>query len=132
LISLQIPQSENDWKLVGKEFEKKWNFPHCIGETDGKHVEIRKPPGTGSYYFNYKHLFSIVFMTIVNANYEFIMVDVGANGRFSDGGVFPNTLLYEKLLQKQLCIPESDNLPQTNVKIPYVWSGLMLFRSWKI
>jgi hypothetical protein len=95
---LQIPRSKNDWKLVGKEFEKKWNFPHYIEETDGKHVEIRKPPGTGSYYFNNKHSFSIVLMAIVNANYEFIMVDVGASGRVSDEGVFSNTLLYEKLL----------------------------------
>jgi hypothetical protein len=113
---LQIPQSENDWKIVGKEFENKWNFPHCIGAIDGKHVETRKPPGTGSYYFNYKHSLRIVLMAIVNANYEFIMVDVGANGRFSDGSVFSNKLLFEKLLSKQLCIPQSDNIQKPTSK----------------
>lgn len=40
-------------------------------------------------------------MAIVNANYEFIMVDVGANGRVSDGGVFSNTKFYELLVEKK-------------------------------
>lgn len=34
-------------------------------------------------------------MAVVNANYEFIMIDVGANGRVSDGGVFSNTKFYQ-------------------------------------
>ena len=103
---MQVPQRENEWKLVAREFEKRRNFPHCVGAIDGKHVEIRKPPGTGSYYFNYEHLFSIVLMSIVNANYEFLMVDFGANGRVSDGGVFSNQLFCTKIKLKQLCIPE--------------------------
>jgi hypothetical protein len=123
MFSLQVPQSENEWKLVAREFEKRWNFPHCIGAIDGKHVEIRKPPGTGSYYFNYKHSFSIVLMGIVNANYEFLMVNVGANGRVSDGGVFSNTLFCTKLKLKQLSIPEPDNVPESDMKMPYVFVG---------
>ena len=106
------------------DFETKWNFPHCLGAIDGKHVNIFKPPpGTGSYYFNYKHSFSIVLMGIVNVNYEFLVVDVGANGRVSDGGVFSNTLFYKKLVEKDLCIPEPENLPSTNIKMPYVFVG---------
>lgn len=50
-------------------------------------------------------------MAIVNANYEFIMVDVGANGRVSDGGVFSNAKFYELLVEKKLNIPEADKLP---------------------
>jgi hypothetical protein len=41
-----------------------------------ENVEIRKPPGTGSYFFNYKNIFSVILMAVANANYEFIMVDV--------------------------------------------------------
>ena len=40
MFSLQVPRSENEWKLAAREFKKRWHFPHCIGAVDGKHVEI--------------------------------------------------------------------------------------------
>ncbi|KAG5876797.1 hypothetical protein JTB14_014127 [Gonioctena quinquepunctata] len=83
---LEIPASEGEWKDVAQQFERRWNFPNCIGAIDGKHINIRKPPGSGSYYFNYKNSFSVVLMAVVNANCEFIVVDMGANGRVSDEG----------------------------------------------
>lgn len=55
------------------------NFPHCIGAIAGKHITIRKPSGSGSYYFKYKNSFSVVLMAMLNTNYEFIMVNVGTN-----------------------------------------------------
>lgn len=47
-------------------------------------------------------------MAIVNANYEFIYVDVGCNGRNSDGGVIENTKFYDKLLRKALRVPSNE------------------------
>lgn len=65
--------------------------------------------------YNYKQSFSIVLMAIVNANYEF-MVDVGANGRVSDEGVFSNTKFYELLVENILNIPQPDKLPNSEIK----------------
>jgi len=52
MFSLHVPQSEYELKRVARKFKKRWHSPYCIGGKDGKHVEICKPPGTGSYYFN--------------------------------------------------------------------------------
>lgn len=60
-------------------------------------------------------------MAIVNANYEFIMVDVGSNGRCSDGGVFANTTFFSKLKDKLLKIPEPEPLLNFNDNMPYVF-----------
>lgn len=116
-----MPKSENEWKTIAADFEELWNFPNCIGSIDGKHVNIKNPPHSGAYYFNYKKTFSIVLMALVNAKYEFLMVDVGANGRVSDGGVFKNTKLYEMYEEQNLNIPPPRIIPGFNKKLPYVF-----------
>jgi len=40
-------------------------------------------------------------MAIANANYEFIMVGIGANGRVSDRGVFSNSSFYKNFQEKK-------------------------------
>ncbi|XP_054745846.1 uncharacterized protein LOC129250235 [Anastrepha obliqua] len=100
-LSRILPKTENDWKCIANDFNTLWNFPNCIGAIDGKHVEIMKPPGTGSYYYNYKKSYSIFMMAIVNAKYEFIAVEVGANGRASDAGIFGQNRFKEEILQTQ-------------------------------
>ena len=80
------------------QFKEEWNFPNCIGAMDGKHVMIRPPPNSGSYYFNYKHSFSIVLLAVVDADYKYIYIDIGCNGRISDEGVFRNCLLSTALV----------------------------------
>ena len=45
---------------------------------------------------------------MVNANYEFIYVDVGKQGRMSDSSVFEWTSLHKNLQEKKLNIPTND------------------------
>ena len=66
-----------------------------------KHV-IKQPKNTGSYFFSYKGTFSIILMALVVANYKFIYVDVGCNGRSSDGSVFRNCSLSEAIERNYL------------------------------
>ncbi|XP_011859475.1 PREDICTED: uncharacterized protein LOC105556967 [Vollenhovia emeryi] len=35
------PNEVISWLKIADEFEKKWNFPHCIGAIDGKYVIIQ-------------------------------------------------------------------------------------------
>lgn len=114
----QFPKTANEWLKIASDFERKWQFPHCLGAIDGKHVRIVPPKDSGSLYFNYKKTHSIVLMAIANAHCEFIYCDVGTNGRVSDGGVINNTLFYEQLVNNQLNIPEP-----TNFDLDYVFVG---------
>jgi len=49
-----MPNTEEEWKKIANDFDIKWNFYNCLGSIDGKHIEIRKLSGLGSYYYNYK------------------------------------------------------------------------------
>ena len=103
---LKMPHNEEEWKTVALNFKEKWNYPHCVGAVDGKHVVIKAPINSGSLFFNYKSTFSVVLMALVDACNKFLCVDIGAYGRQSDAGVFSNSELGEAL-----AAPNSLNLP---------------------
>lgn len=98
---LVMPQpKENDWKEIGKDFDELWQFKNCTGSLDGKHVYIYQ----GSlkdwvFVFNYTKRFSLVFVVIclADARRKIIMVDMGSMGRFSDAGIFDNSIFGESL-----------------------------------
>lgn len=118
---MQLPETENEWLAVAKEFEENWNFPHAIGAMDGKHVCLQAPLNSGTEFYNYKHFSSIVLLVLVDANYNFMYVNVGCQGRISDGGVFKNTSLYRNLENKSLNLPKPEILQTPyNMKVPYM------------
>ncbi|XP_011884009.1 PREDICTED: uncharacterized protein LOC105571142, partial [Vollenhovia emeryi] len=120
----QVPRTEEDWLFIAKQFDELWNCPHTLGAIDGKHVIIQCPIRSGSEFFSYKEMFSIVLFALVDANYNFMFVDVGCQGRISDGGVFANTELYNKLETKSLRIPQPTPLVNGSTKcIPYFIIG---------
>ncbi len=62
-------------------------------------------------------------MAVVDARYKFVMVDIGAFGRESDGGVFSESEFGKQLNTGTLNIPDPRALPGTNTIVPsvFVW-----------
>ncbi|XP_053395798.1 uncharacterized protein LOC123528006 [Mercenaria mercenaria] len=118
-----VPNSNQEWQNVANQFEEKWQFPNCIGAMDGKHVAIKCPARSGSTYYNYKHFFSIILLAIVDADYNFVYVDVGCNGRSNDSGVFNKSKLYELLETNKIGVPPLRPLPGRDSCVPYVIVG---------
>jgi len=119
----QFPNNETEWKAIATQFEQRWDFPNCLGSVDGKHVQIIPPSNCGSYFWNYKGTNSLVLMAIANANYEFVMIHFGANGRLSDGGVIEHTLFHHKLINNELKVPQPSSPINSYKLIPYVFIG---------
>lgn len=116
----QMPETDDEWLAIAARFKQLWQFDHCIGALDGKHIQIKSPNESGTYYYNYKQYFSIVLLALVDADYRFIMVDIGCNGRNSDGGVLRNSTFGKKLLEGNMLLPQSVPLPGRTRPVPHV------------
>ena len=110
---VRLPDSPDQWMQVAKDYNDRWNFPHCIGAIDGKHVRIINPKLAGSHFHNYKKFYSMVLLGIVDAEYRFLYIDVGAVGAESDGGVWAKTKLSTMLEEQQAKLPTPTTLPNT-------------------
>ncbi|XP_026475999.1 uncharacterized protein LOC113381252 [Ctenocephalides felis] len=122
---LMMPTNSEEWKVIAKRFEERWNFPHCVGAWDGKHIRS----GTTKLRFlslYYKNFHSVVLMACVNADRQFMFVHVGTNGRMSDGGVLADTGFYGKIDRGYYNLPAPDNFGNVE-RMPYVFMVMRHF-----
>uniref|UniRef100_A0A3Q2WHR0 DDE Tnp4 domain-containing protein n=1 Tax=Haplochromis burtoni TaxID=8153 RepID=A0A3Q2WHR0_HAPBU len=87
----QTPSTDSEWKAIARDIANKWQFLHCLGAIDGKHIFIQPPAKSDSMYFNQMSRFSIILMAVVGANYKFVYASAGTQGRVSDAGVFAHS-----------------------------------------
>lgn len=117
------PRDEEGWRRVAEGFSNRWNFEHCLGAIDGKHVKIVKPKGSGRTHFNYKGFCSIVLLGIVDSEYKFLWADVGAPGACSDGGIWNNSTLKKRVARGRQGLPEPEPLPGHRTPVPWFFVG---------
>ncbi|CAN7987440.1 unnamed protein product, partial [Ixodes pacificus] len=109
------------WRGVARKFEEIWNYPHCLGAIDGKHINMFAPPNTGSEYFNYMGNFSLVLLAAVDADLKAIYVDVGTSGKTHDSTTFKNSTFYKGLIEHSLNLPTPEPLPGLQCTQPFVF-----------
>ncbi len=79
---------------------------------DGKHIQIRCPFKSGSYYHNYKGTFSIIFFAIVDTEYYFWYLNVGPRAR--DAAVWSECSFKKAIDSKSICFPANHVLVVDN------------------
>lgn len=62
-------------------------------------------------------------MAVVDSECKYVLVDVGAEGRLSDGGTFKNCSFGRALTNGTLNIPRVQTLPGTSLTAPYAFVG---------
>lgn len=100
----------------------KWQFPHCIGALDGKHISFQALKKDGSFFYNYKGTHSIVLLALVDADCRFIYINVGCNGRTHDAGVLMHSDLKQIIDNGDKYFP-TDEVIGNGRKLPYVIVG---------
>ena len=102
---LVCPTDNEDWKKIEETFRNRWNVPHAVGALGGKHIAIKKPKKSGSEYFNYQGYFSLVLLVLVDADYKFLCINVGASGSSSDAQIFNCSNLKRRIENGTLGLP---------------------------
>ncbi|XP_071651414.1 uncharacterized protein [Temnothorax longispinosus] len=115
-----IDDSPESWQEIANEFQRLWNYPNCIGCIDGKHVTLQTLANSGSTHFNYKGHHSINLLAISDAKYRFAMVDIGAEGRHSDGGVFKNSEMGKHFEEGTFKLPNTKPIEIDGPALSYV------------
>ena len=116
---IQPPVTEDEWLEVAAAFHQKWNFPHCLGAVDGKHIHIQCPPGGGSEFYNYKRFHSIIMLAMCDANYVIRWMNIGASGSHSDAQLFNRSELQRVLDNNIAKVPQPRPLPGTQDSMPF-------------
>lgn len=111
---LKCPSTQTEWLELADRTYDRWQFPNAYAAADGKHIALLHPSHSGSEFYNYKGFFSIVLMALVDYDYKFLYVDVGCQGRISDGGIFRNSSFHANMVNNKLDLPPPRPLPKSN------------------
>ena len=116
---LRCPTTPDEWKKLETEFRIRWNVPHALEALDGKHAALKKPKNSGALYHNYKGLFSIATLALVDGQYKFRWADVGTAGSCSDAQIFNICHLKRKIDDGSIGFPDPAPITQGGRDVPY-------------
>ena len=95
-VSLQTPKIEAEWKQIA-----------CCYKS------------SGSLFYNYKGYCSVQMMALIDANYCFTYLEVGAEGRLGDGGHRQSSKLKLAIDKNKLHLPTPSPLPGKDIQLSY-------------
>lgn len=67
-------------------------------------------------------------MSIVSASYEFLMVDIGAQGRHHDGSIFKGSIMGQRFENKEMDLASPCPLSNNTISVPCMLVGDAAFQ----
>ena len=104
-------------------FPTEVEHPTCHGHPRWKAHSIKCPQRGGSLYQNYKGFHLIVLLVLVDGDYKFLWVDLGAAGSSSDAQIFKHSDLRHEIEDGTIGFPESESLVDDGPKVNYFILG---------
>lgn len=89
--------NENSWLRITHDYEQLWQLPNCLGALDGRHFGLKKPPHSGSLFYNYRHFFSTVLLATCNAYKRFTWFNLGDFGKFQLFIIHKHVFFYQSI-----------------------------------
>ena len=96
---------------------------HYLEFLPGVYPAIKRPKKSGSEYFNYKGYFSLVVLALVDGDYKFLWVNMGASGSSSDAQIFNNSKLKRRIENGTLGLPPPEPLGPRGPDLHYFLLG---------
>ena len=96
VVDRHFPKSDEDFKERLLDIDAEWQFPYAFAGTDGSHLPIKCPNGgqeAMKQHYNFKNLYSVVLLALVDAKYRFIWASLGVLGNTHDSTYFQSTSL---------------------------------------
>lgn len=113
---MQTPTCSEEWLQKSQEF----SFPHCLGALDGKHISIWAPSHTGPEDMNYQGSFSMILLTLVDSNHNFMYADI-VQSQNMDNKVFNESDLWLNINTDNLNLPPYIPLLGDTNNMPYIF-----------
>ena len=84
---VNFPETVDQMLTAISQMEDKWQFPSAFGGMDGCHISMKCPRGENharKENYNFNIFYSIIFMSIIEADYKFFWTSVRLPGSSSD------------------------------------------------
>jgi len=75
-------------------------------------------------FYNYKDLFPVVLMAMVDSNYRFVYVDIGSYGKDCDSTIFKRSTIWTSIQTNMLELPSERPVSGTEgPNVPHFFEG---------
>lgn len=128
-----FPKNEQTFREKMLDMEQMWQFPCCWSAIDGCHISIKCPPGGLEWskeYHNFKNVFSIVLMGMVDAKCRFIWVSCGYPGSSHDLIIMQSTTLWQDIVHGKILPGIAKNVGGVDVPSLIVGDSALPFQTW--